>query len=181
MNRLLFLSMIFSFSTSFAADCGRLKAGDNYENLNAILDCLEAKHSTLAPSNHESVFVPGEYKSSTDKRYWLSQNGIVDKNREVWTLQRSDNKFRASWMTGPATGHPQIGKLEIAPKLHEGFIYGVVVNGEAMSSYNWTSGGLIAVRLEKDTLTIWSYHNSNTSYIYPVDSFVLTKAEETAK
>ena len=96
MNRLLLSCIILLFSSSLAADCGRLKAGDNYENLNNILDCLEAKRPKPAPLNRESIFTPGEYKNSNDQRYLLSQNGIVDKNREVWTLQKSDNKFRAS-------------------------------------------------------------------------------------
>ena len=96
MNKALFLLVILSFFSGAAADCGRLKAGDNYENLNNILDCLEAKRPKPAPLNRESIFTPGEYKNSNDQRYLLSQNGIVDKNREVWTLQKSDNKFRAS-------------------------------------------------------------------------------------
>ncbi|MGB2680947.1 MAG: hypothetical protein WBE39_06490 [Candidatus Competibacter sp.] len=176
MRNLLFFLVIFLFSSSVIADCGRLKAGDNYENLNSILDCLEAKRPKLAPLvNHESIFIAGEYKDKNDKRYLLSQNGIVDTNREVWSLQRSDNEFRLSWMTGPPIGHPQIGKLEIAPKLPEGFIYGVVVNGVSSA---WSYGGLIAVRPEGNTLAIWSYHNSSSNYLYPRDDFLLTKIDK---
>jgi len=155
-----------------------LKAGDNYENLNSILDCLEAKRPKLAPLlNHESIFIAGEYKDKNDKRYLLSQNGIVDTNREVWSLQRSNDGFRLSWMTGPAIGHPQIGKLEITPNLPEGFIYGVVVNGNGMT-YEWSRGGLIAVRPERNMLAIWSYHYSGSTYLYPRDDFLLTKIEK---
>ncbi|MGB4876776.1 MAG: hypothetical protein WBQ93_15150 [Candidatus Competibacter sp.] len=81
-------------------------------------------------------------------------------------------------MTGPSIGHPQIGKLEIAPKLPEGFTYGVMVND---FSYLWHEGGLIAVKPENNSITVWSYHKGSNSYLYPVDNFVLTKVEETAK
>ena len=181
MKNFLFFLVIFSFSSNIAADCNRLKSGDNYENLNAILDCIEAIKPKQSLSDTASEFIAGEYIAGDKYRYLLSNNGLVDGNRTVWALKGIRGEyFMAAWITGSAIGHPQIGNLSIASKLPNNFSYGVMTANAGMSS-TWQDGGLIAVKQEGDSLTIWSYHKGSTNYIYPTNSFVITRSEVTTK
>ncbi|MBK8899033.1 MAG: hypothetical protein IPN66_17895 [Candidatus Competibacteraceae bacterium] len=182
MNRLLLSCIILLFSSSLAADCGRLKAGDNYENLNAILDCIETKPSKSPLLNNGVTFLPGEYTDSNGYQYLLSGGGIIGEDRTTWNIRIiKGSDFDASWTTGPAIGHPQIGALSVASKLPKGLSYGVM--GKVNRSY-WKQGGLIAVTQAGDSITVWAYHEDKSPLVnleYAVNNLVLTQAKATNK
>ncbi|MBL8258309.1 MAG: hypothetical protein JNM60_00640 [Candidatus Competibacteraceae bacterium] len=182
MHRLLFLIIFASFSSSLAANCGRLKADDNYENLNAILDCLDTKSPKSSLLNNGITFVPGVYADSKGYKYLVSGGGTIGDDRTTWSIraERGAPAFDASWTTGPASGHPQIGALGIASKLPKGLSYGVMGNE---SHSDWKQGGLIAVTQAGDSVTIWAYHEDKHPLVnleYSVNSLVLTKTKEPA-
>jgi len=84
----------------------------------------------------------------------VSGGGTIGDDRTTWSIRagRGVPAFDASWTTGPASGHPQIGALSIASKLPKGLSYGVM--GNELRS-DWQQGGLIAVTQAGDSVTIW--------------------------
>lgn len=181
MNRpVLFLMIFFLCSSSVAAECGRLKADDSYENLNAILDCIETKSAKPSLLNNGVTFIPGEYTDSSGYRYLLSGGGVIGEDRTTWSVRIiKGSDFDASWTTGPAVGHPQIGALSIASKLPKGLSYGVM--GKVIHSH-WQRGGLIAATQAGDSITIWAYHKDESPLVnleYAANNLVLTRINTT--
>lgn len=183
MTRLVPCLMIVLFSTGVYAECDRLTLDDNYEDINSILDCIEARIPERAILNDGAVFIPGDYIDSEGIHYLVSSGGNLGPDRTTWSLQsRSKSRiFNAGWTTGPAVGHPQIGGMDVASKLPKNVSYGVI----GKETYQgWKQGGLIGVTQSGDSITIWAYHLDKTStpiLTHAVNSLVLTRVIPSAK
>jgi hypothetical protein len=66
---LLLVGIVFSYHVTGAdpdQNCGRLKTGDNFNRINEILDCIEAKINVSAPMKLENTTVYNDEKEPND-------------------------------------------------------------------------------------------------------------------
>ncbi len=159
------------------ADCGRLTKDSRYDDLNAILDCIENRIPNSTILNNGAQFIIGNYMDSNGIEYLVSGGGVISDKRTTWSLRTTTKHkvFDVAWTTGPAIGHPQIGSLSIAPKLPKEISYGVL---GAESFSGWRQGGLVAVTQAGDSITIWAYHEDKlvfTNVEHATNSLVLTR------
>src|SRR4029453_13425742 len=66
---LLLVGIVFSYHSTGAnpsQNCGRLKTGDNFNRINEILDCIEAKINVHSPIKLENTTIYDEEKEPNE-------------------------------------------------------------------------------------------------------------------
>lgn len=150
--------------------------------------------SSVTPSPPVPVtnITPGLYKSQGGICYLLEGPSMIDANRSLYTIRGVDrnfsanceglDRFAASIVSGPASGHPDIGSREIVPSLVDNYVYGVISGTAAIGGQiinpNWDQNELIGVRQSGDQLIIGLFSDNGADFKDPVETAILTKVVE---
>lgn len=150
--------------------------------------------SSVTPSPPVPVtnITPGVYQTQRGFCYVLEGPSMIDANRSLYTIRGVDrnfsanceglDRFAASIVSGPASGHPDIGSREIVPSLVDNYVYGVISGTAAIGGQiinpNWDQNELIGVRQSGDQLIIGLFSDNGADFKDPVETAILTKVVE---
>jgi hypothetical protein len=140
-SSMLCMGILFSCHSTRAdpdENCGRLKAGDNFNRINEILDCIESKirtSSSLLPTapNSESSGPPSSYRiittyfSTSNVEFQVFVNdlpvGAYSANGANADITRfikpGQNKVRITWTADPGMASIALAKLTLENQIDE--------------------------------------------------------------
>ncbi|KFI22596.1 hypothetical protein [Nitrosococcus oceani] len=116
-------------------------------------------------------------------RYQNESSGCIYttliQNRWLYTLRGENNPFSAQIVTGPATGHPDIGGREIVDFLPNTYVWGVVINDGHCGAIwsDWDNGEIVGLRRNGNNLSIGLFSQGD-DFTTPVQSDNLTLIED---
>jgi hypothetical protein len=135
-----------------------------------------------------NALIPGRYVDQSGNEYSLEGPSLVLNNRSTFTLRRLRYAFSAQIITGPAAGHPDIGRREIVPFLPNTYIYGKILDSSnarySIVGLDWDANELIGFRQQGNQLVISLFSQgpnedgASTDFAEPLVSGLLTRVVE---
>ncbi len=144
--------------------------------------------TSISPPISSLNYSPGTYRDDRDRTYELQQPSLLSDGRVLYTL--FGNSFSLQFVTGSATGHPDIGNREIISFLNDTYSYGLIT--DETNNYGafdntttlWRENQIIGVRQSGNNLQITLFSQGVDSEGNPQDfssqraGAVLTKVIE---
>lgn len=134
----------------------------------------------------------GLYMTQDNKCYLLEGPTILDANRSLYTIRGvketgcnpgSADVLAAQIVSGPASGHPDIGAREIVPNLSNTWVYGYLSSGSSgagtlINRDDWDLNELIGLRQSGEQLILGLFSKDGADFKDPVKSAILTRVTE---
>ena len=115
----------------------------------------------------------------------------MDADRSIYTIRgivetgcnNVIDTLAAQIVSGPASGHPDIGTRDIVPNLSNTWVYGYLSSGSRLSGSlinrdDWDLNELIGLRQSGEQLILGLFSKDGADFKDPVKSAILTRVTE---
>ncbi len=133
----------------------------------------------------------GLYKTQDNFCYLLEGPTILDADRSLYTIRgvtetgcsSGADALAAQIVSGPASGHPDIGARDIVPNLPNTWVYGYLSSGSRLAGTlinrdDWDLNELIGLRQSGEQLILGLFSKDGADFKDPVKSAILTRVTE---
>jgi len=130
----------------------------------------------------------GLYATQSGICYLLEGPTILNDSRSLYTIRGvrpdgsgcgSQDNFTAQLVSGPATGHPDIGGRDIVPNLTADWSYGFISGKPSFSGQpinnSWLQGNLFGIRQSGEQLIIGLFSEDGADFKDPRQTAILTR------
>ncbi|ABA58235.1 hypothetical protein Noc_1763 [Nitrosococcus oceani ATCC 19707] len=135
------------------------------------------------PNIPVTQIVPGRYQSqSRSSCTYLLEGPTLIQDRWLYTLKAENYGFSAQIISGPATGHPDLGERDIADFLPTTYVWGMVItemgNYCGAITHQWDHGNIVGLRRNGNNLSVGLFSSGEDDFTTPLASENLTLIED---